>query len=348
MKTLLFVVLLVSVLALPTFAVDYVLSDLGLGSGYSINDSGQITGWRPNPNGGPDNAFFWSKETGFKDIGLYAGQAINNSGQTVGNGWVWSQEGGLLSISLPSSIDNVASNAINNSGQIAGWVHGNNGIYDAVMWNSPTEFVNIDIHGWAYDINNSGRVVGEYKPSNGEDHAFFWDVSTGLADLGDFGTIFARADGINDLNQIVGQYNPDDCRHAFLWSATKGLLDLGTLLGWQSNSQAVKINNNGLVVGWSMAVPSSPTPHAFVWNQSDGMIDLGSLGGVKSYAGDINSSNQVVGTFYDSQGYEHIALWEPVPEPSSLLALCGGIVGLLTFRRRRRQRTYFELNQIHP
>jgi len=42
-------------------------------------------------------------------------------------------------------------------------------------------------------------------------------------------------------------------------------------------------------------------------------------------------------TWEPSFGYKHIAVVEVIPEPSSLLALCGGVGGLLAFRRRRRK-----------
>lgn len=321
MKKWIIVVLIVFV-ASACSATEYTLTDLGRGEAFGINDLGQITGWRPDPNGGQMIAFVWDKTTGFTDIGPSTGRVINNLGQVAGDGWIWSHQEGLSPLSSPEGFYPFSSGGINNNGQIAGSVRSNSATYKAVLWNSPSNFIDLGIpngwSGWAYDINDSGTVVGEMTDGPTRNHAFTWDVSSGLVDIGDFDTPFARADGINDLGQIVGQYNPGGCRHAFLWSATNGLLDLGTLLGWQSNSQAVKTNNNGLVVGWSMAMPSNPVPHAFVWSQSDGMVDLGLLGGGNSGATDTNSRNQICGVFRDIDNLEHIALWEPVPVVSSL------------------------------
>lgn len=338
MKLAILVVLLVTLLALPALAVDYVLTDLGRGEAFGINDLGQITGWRPDPNGGPSKAFLWSKELGFADIGPSTGRAINNNNQVAGDGWIWSQEEGLTFLSLPTGVTGVASAEINSSGQIVGWVKQSSGSYDAILWNSPTDFVNLGIwdnpNSWAYDINQHGNVVGEFWPSPGENHGFLWGPSSGFTDLGDFGTTFTRADGINDLGQIVGTYEPNGFRHAFLWSAANGLLDLGTLSGGH-HSSAHRINNQGQVIGNSMYVPGDPDLHAFVWNQTNGMLDLGLLGGTMSKATDINDKGEIVGLFHDKSGLEHIALWQPVPEPSTFLALCGGITGFLFFHRRR-------------
>jgi probable HAF family extracellular repeat protein len=333
MKTLVFVVLLISVLALPAFAIEYVFTDMGRGAALGINDLGQITGWRLDPNDGSEDAFIWSKTTGFIDIGAHTGRAINNLGQVTGAGWLWDATKGLTSLTADSR--GVCPEAINDHGQISGWTS-SAGNYDAIVWNSPTDFFNIGIydnpHSWAYGINEAGTVVGEFWPSPGEDHGFSWSPSSGFTDLGDFGTKMAVAWGINNMGQISGTYGPDEGRHAFLLDPLTGMIDLGTLGGWR-NSAGRRINDSGWVVG-SSEYSRDTARHAFLWTKETGMIDIGVLAGIDNVAWDINNSGQIVGSFFDSSGYEHIALWEPVPEPSSLFALFGGIIGLLAFRRR--------------
>lgn len=339
MKTLVFVVILIVALALPAIAAEYVLHDLGRGEAFGINDIGQITGWRPDPNGGPSKAFLWSRESGFTDIGPSTGRDINNRGVVAGDGWVWTKESGIISLSLPDGAVGTCSEAINDNSQIVGFVQYDPRSYDAILWNSPTDFVNLGVwdnpNSWAYDINQNGAVVGEFWPTPGENHGFLWSPSSGFADLGDYSTTFARADGINDFGHIVGTYEPNGFRHAFLWSATDGLLDLGTLSGGH-HSSAHGINNQGRVIGSSMYIPGDPALHAFVWDKTDGMVDIGLLGGTMSKATDINNKGEIVGLFHDESGLEHIALWEPIPEPSALLVLGGGVIGLLVFRRRRK------------
>lgn len=338
MKLAVLVVLLITLLALPASAVDYVLTDLGRGEAFGINDLGQITGWRPDPNGGPSKAFLWSKESGFVDIGPGTGRAINNLGQVAGDGWIWTKESGIIPLSLPSGAVGVGSAAINDNNQIVGYIRYDPRSYDAALWNGPSDFVNLGVwdnpNSWAYDINQSGTVVGEFWPSPGENHGFLWNPSSGFVDLGDFGTIFATAGGINDLGQIVGTYSPNGFRHAFLWSAADGLFDLGTLSGGH-HSSAGGINNQGQVIGNSMYIPGDPSLHAFVWNQTDGMLDLGLLGGTMSKALDINNNGVIVGLFHDENDLEHIALWQPVPEPSSILVLIAGLAGVGLARKRK-------------
>lgn len=77
---------------------------------------------------------------------------------------------------------------------------------------------------------------------------------------------------------------------------------------------------------------------AVLWNP-DGSIaaDLGALAGVNapSAAYGINDSGQIVGAAaYDEYQNMEAVLWEPVPEPSSVLTLVGGM-GCLTVALRR-------------
>jgi hypothetical protein len=60
---------------------------------------------------------------------------------------------------------------------------------------------------------------------------------------------------------------------------------------------------------------------------------LGADGWWYAYAYSINDAGQIVG-----ESDHHATLWEPVPEPSSILALAAGLAGAggLALRRRRR------------
>lgn len=335
MKQAVAVAVLLIFLAIPCFALEYTLQDLGRGAALGINNLGQITGWRTDPNDGLDHAFFWSKESGFTNIGSNTGRAINNHGQVAGAGWLWDATNGLTTLTVDS--DNVCAEDINDNGQIAGWIH-NTGNYDAIVWNSSTDFVNLGVYdnpnSWAYGINEAGMMVGEFWPSPDENHGFMWGSSSSFVDFGDFDTKMAVAWGINNHNQISGTYGEDESRHAFLLDPLTGLTDLGTLGGGHI-STGRRISDSGWVVGSAAFFNGEDIRHAFLWTKETEMIDIGVLAGKDNEAMDINNSGQIVGSFYDSQGYVHIALWEPIPEPSSLLALAAGLA-TLGFPKRRK------------
>lgn len=108
--------------------------------------------------------------------------------------------------------------------------------------------------------------------------------------LGTLGGLVSKAYGINDSGQVVGvSATSDNSTHAFLYS-NGSMQDLGTLGG--TYSEATAINNSGQVVGNSAT--SDNSTHAFLYSNGN-MQDLGTLGGSESYATSINDNSQVVG-----------------------------------------------------
>lgn len=152
---------------------------------------------------------------------------------------------------------------INNNNQVVGysptrargagvgglWTEGN------VTTLTPANTPEFGIFGtFTADINNLGQVVGSGNIENEE--AQIWidplNNTTGTL-LGTLGGSTSRANGINDLTQVVGTSSLANSpkEHAFLWQ--KGALtDLNNLIdsasGWELTS-ALKINNNGDIIG---------------------------------------------------------------------------------------------------
>ena len=161
--------------------------------------------------------------------------------------------------------------------------------------------------GIARAISNAGMVVGDADFPGGtgpeNDTAFAWTESGGLVNIGVFSGNTdgedSRALAVNDAGQVVGysstepRATPSQARpqHAFSWTQAGGLVDLGTLGG--EDSEAVDVNESGVVVGWANTATSR---QAFLWSDGGPMVDLGAeLGWSYSEARAINDIGQVIG-----------------------------------------------------
>ena len=162
----------------------------------------------------------------------------------------------------------------------------------------------------AININNHDQISGLATTAPGQElgdpgtHAFLWDDGK-MTDLGTFGGEFSRANGLNDLGQVVGgAETADGSVHPFVWQ-NGTMTDLGVLPGFRSG-RAIRISNAGVVVGFMLDPIATPTtgsagPHGFVYR--DGMlIDVGTLGGPTSVADGVNTAGQVVGNAAYAEG----------------------------------------------
>jgi len=162
-------------------------------------------------------------------------------------------------------------------------------------------------------INRSGEVAGWADTATaGVIHAALWTGTT-TVDLGALAPLssgsYSIADGINDFGQVVGYWAPSKSQlvngmHPWLYSnGTMTSLPVPSDLTSPS-CQPFAINNNGLIIG-SCVTNNGQTNHSVLW-QNGTVTVLGTLGGlqVTSLAG-LNNNGQIIGWGTTSTGATH-------------------------------------------
>jgi probable HAF family extracellular repeat protein len=345
----------------------YILKDLGTlpgdsaSVGYAVNASGQVAGesrtasgalhaFLSGPGGGP------LKDLGTLGGGGGEGHGVNASGQVTG----WSQAAGFDQYhaflsgpnggplkdlgTLGGETDRYSASfglAVNDSGQVAGVSLTAGGAFHAFLsgpGGGPLKDLGTlpgDNFSQGYGVNAFGQVAGSSGIETSDQtlvrSSVFLSGPNGgpLKFLGGFLGMAVNASG-----QVTGSSG----RHAFLSGPDGGgpLKDLGTLPGTDF-SLGTAVNASGQVVGYT-------DTHAFLYSGGQ-MLDLNDLiapgsGFTLVRAFGINDNGYITGDG-TGPGGQHAFLLIPtaIPEPSGLVLLGIGAVGLLACAARRRART---------
>ncbi|HSI73608.1 MAG TPA: hypothetical protein VK934_10575 [Fimbriimonas sp.] len=172
---------------------------------------------------------------------------------------------------------------------------------DAVMWDAAGVLTTIGglpahVSSNANSINRGNAVCGSYLDAvGGSYHAFSWlnGVATEIPAFGTLPHSYGRS--INDAGFVVGHANdtlPQSTKsYSWIWTKTGGIQELPKLSVY---SEAVDINNTGLISGWYRV---SGFSKAIVWPIFGVARELAAVPGTdNAQTSAVNDEGVVVGT----------------------------------------------------
>lgn len=219
----------------------------------AMDDKGHVVGTQ-SCHACVDQGFYRSAHAPVRMLdGLYDGApakaaGVNEHGLIVGSSYyvdslwhavTWSPQGGAVDRTPGAhSSEGVA---INNRGQLTGWMQKNAHASTTAMVVHPdghvTELGSLpgDGNSYARAINSGGAVVGtSARPGAWGSHAFLWTPGAGMRDLvagSAYSDWEADAMDLNDAGEAIGViYNTADQFRLFHWDAVDGVQPLDDLI----------------------------------------------------------------------------------------------------------------------
>ena len=235
-------------------------------------------------------------------------------GTTTANPLLY-ENGAATVLPLPAGYIAGGAVAINDAGQVVGWLVGDDGfsLFQVPgFWPNGAASPPVPLlsGAFAYDLNNAGVAVGDRFAGFLIFHAAMWPNPSTPIDLGTLSGGKSVAYGINAHNDVVGSSSrTGGGRVAVRWPAAGAPVALSTLAG--SNwSEAHAVNDAGLIVGFSgdgrpsFAPDAAPPAQAVYWDGTGAIHTIGAVtGNQQSFAVDVNNQGQIVGKLLDS--YPH-------------------------------------------
>jgi len=218
---------------------------------------------------------------------------------------------GFQNLIIPAPAGSITAPAgLNDNGAIVGFLSSTSGtdFHTTGFLFSNGNFTHFRFPGSAdtfpHDINKNGVIVGSFDVTGGNGQRAFM-VHNGVfhqVTIPGFPNAPAIATGVNDLGDIVGQFNGNGSNFGFLLH--QGKLTIISFPGATGGTFPSSINNQGVIVGNYFTAEQRDGAHGFMW-KNGAFTNIEFPAAVATFPVKISNNGDVVGTYIDSPQFEH-------------------------------------------